>query len=43
MRPFLPDFPLGVELECSSAARTPTGFVAEIRGDEPEIDAKLRI
>ena len=43
MTPSYRTFLLGLNWRCSSAARTPNGFIAEIRGDEPEIDAKPRI
>lgn len=38
-----PDFPLGVELEVFVRREDAERFVEEIRGDEPEIAAKLRI
>lgn len=38
-----PDFPLGVELEVFVRREDAERFVEEVRGDEPEIAAKLRI
>ena len=38
-----PDFPLGVELEVFVRREDAERFIEEVRGDEPEIGAKLRI
>ena len=38
-----PDFPLGVELEVFIRREDAERFIEEVRGDEPEIAAKLRI
>jgi len=38
-----PDFPLGVELETFIRREDPERFIEEVRGDEPEMAAKLRI
>jgi hypothetical protein len=38
-----PDFPLGVELEVFVRREDAERFIEEVRGDEPEIAAKLRI
>ena len=38
-----PDFPLGVELEVFIRREDAVRFIEDVRGDEPEIAAKLRI
>ena len=38
-----PDFPLGVELETFIRRTDAERFIEEVRGDEPEVAAKLRI
>lgn len=38
-----PDFPLGVELEVFVRREDPERFVEEVRGDDREVAAKLRI
>ena len=38
-----PDFPLGVELEVFIRREDAERFIEEVRGDDPEIAAKLRI
>jgi hypothetical protein len=38
-----PDFPLGDSLEVFIRREDAEGFVEEVRGDEPELAAKLRI
>ena len=38
-----PDFPLGVELEVFIRREDAERFVEQVRGDEPEMAAKLRI
>ena len=38
-----PDFPLGVELEVFIRREDAERFIEEVRGDEPEMAAKLRI
>ena len=38
-----PDFPLGVELEVFIRPEDAERFVEEVRGDDPEVAAKLRI
>ena len=38
-----PDFPLGDELEVFVRREDAERFVEEMRGDEPEVAAKLRI
>ena len=38
-----PDFPLGVELEVFIRSEDAERFVEEVRGDDPEVAAKLRI
>ena len=38
-----PDFPLGVELEVFIGRDDAERFIEEVRGDEPEVAAKLRI
>ena len=38
-----PDFPLGVELEVVIRREDAERFVEEVRGDEPDMAAKLRI
>jgi hypothetical protein len=38
-----PDFPLGVELEVFVRREDAERFVAEVRGDDPEVAEKLRI
>jgi hypothetical protein len=37
-----PDFPLGVELEVFIRREDAERFIAEVRGDDPEIAAMLR-
>ena len=37
-----PDFPLGVELEVFIRREDAERFVEEVRGDDPELAAKLR-
>lgn len=39
----LPDFPLGVELETFISREDAERFIEEVRGDDPEVAAKLRI
>jgi hypothetical protein len=43
MTPSRPTSRSGIRSRCSSCARTPSGFIEEVRGDEPEIAAKMRI
>ena len=38
-----PDFPLGVELEVFIWREDAERFIEEVRGDEPELAAKLRV
>ncbi len=38
-----PDFPLGVELEVFIRREDAERFIAEVRGDDPELAASLRI
>lgn len=38
-----PDFPLGLELEVFIRRKDAEGFIAEVRGDEPELASNLRI
>ena len=38
-----PDFPLGVELEVFIRREDAERFIEEVRGDDPEMAAKLRI
>jgi hypothetical protein len=38
-----PDFPLGVEREVFIRREDAERFIEEVRGDEPEMAAKLRI
>ena len=38
-----PDFPLGVELEVFIRREDAERFIEEVRGDDPEVAAKLRI
>ena len=38
-----PDFPLGVELEVFVWREDAERFIEEVRGDEPELAAKLRV
>ena len=43
-RTFLsPDFPLGVELEVFIRREEAKRFIEDVRGDDPELAAKLRI
>ena len=41
--PLSPDFPLGVELEVFIRRKDAERFVEEVRGDDPELAASLRI
>jgi hypothetical protein len=38
-----PDFPLGDAVEASCVTRTPSASSRRVRGDAPELAAKLRI
>jgi hypothetical protein len=38
-----PDFPLGAELEVFVRREDAERFIEEVRGDEPELAAKLRM
>jgi hypothetical protein len=38
-----PDFPLGDSIEVFSRREDAERFIAEVRGDDPEVAAKLRI
>ena len=38
-----PDFPLGVELEVFMSRADAELFIEEVRGDDPEMAAKLRV
>lgn len=38
-----PDFPLGVELDVFISREEAERFIEEVRGDDPEVAAKLRI
>jgi hypothetical protein len=38
-----PDFPLGAALEVFIRREDAERFIAEVRGDDPEVAAKLRI
>jgi hypothetical protein len=40
---FSPDFPLGVAIETFVRREDAERFVEEVRGDDPEMAAKLRI